>query len=101
MYIWKDALSNGIKFPNIFIGNFDLGYTKELMLESGEVVEQSLQRYAVDNTYIELFINTGIIGFILFILGLKNLLSMKRMNINFEKMKVKKEEIFSLLHTQL
>ena len=100
--IWKDALSNGVKFPNIFIGNFDLGYTKELTLDSGEVVEQSFQRYAVDNTYIELFINTGVIGLILFILGLKNLLSIKRMNINFINNESKKgKNIFIIAYSVL
>ena len=77
LYLWKEALAANSNIKNLIFGNFDLGYVKSLKLDSGESVVQSFQRYAIDNTYIEIFINTGVIGFFLFIIGLKNILSLK------------------------
>jgi disulfide bond formation protein DsbB len=78
LFIWKEALSNGMNVWKLIFGNFDdVDYVKKMELASGDVVVQTMQRYAVDNVYIEVFINSGLIGFFLFLLGLKNILSKK------------------------
>lgn len=77
LYIWQEALASRMNIESLLFGNFELGYIKNLNLESGESVVQSFQRYAIDNSYIEIFINSGVIGFFLFIIGLKNILSLR------------------------
>ena len=95
--IWKNALYNDMSFWKFIFGTTDSGYIKELSLESGEIVVQTMQRFAVDNSYIEIFINTGIIGFILFIMGLHYFLSKNYIRIIFNKKHYKKSFRFFYL----
>ena len=77
LFIWNEAITSRINLQNFVFGNFDLGYVKSMTLDSGEIFVQSHQRYSIDNSYIELFINTGIFGFFLFIFGIRKFLSKK------------------------
>ena len=73
--IWSTAISEDINGLNIFWGTD--GSSKSINLETGlevnqaegepvEKIDKTFTRYAVDNSYIEMFINNGIIGLYFF-----------------------------------
>jgi len=74
LLIWAEVMSGNLNYIQLLLGNYsDSGYIKETISQSGIGVKQTFQRFATDNSYIEIFINTGAIGLILFVLGLKKL----------------------------
>jgi len=77
-------------------------YLNVLNSADGEEVNASFQRYAVDNSYIEIFINTGIIGFSLFCWGLINIfLMIKFINLNLDKNNIELGRILSTSYAVL
>jgi O-antigen ligase len=71
---WESTINNNVDYIQFILGSYvDSGYTQMLYPDSGAPIKQTFQRFANDNTYLEIFINTGAIGLLLFILGLKRL----------------------------
>ena len=72
---WGEALYQSFEGWNVFWGgDGSATYNQSLSTTGAESVDNSFQRYSVDNTYIEVFINSGVIGFSIFMWGLINLL---------------------------
>jgi hypothetical protein len=72
---WASSIGQSMNTFDVIWGSSGLSnYDKVLYTDGEEVVSASFQRYSIDSTYIEIFINSGIFGLGLFFLGLVNLL---------------------------
>jgi hypothetical protein len=71
---WESTMNNDVDYIQFFLGRYvDSGYDQILFSKSGVAIKQTFQRFANDNAYLEIFINTGAFVLLLFILGLKKL----------------------------
>ena len=76
LFIWNLGLENKLDSWGIFFGE---GFSKvpellqhEQAYKDGQVVS-TFQRFNIDNTYIEIFLNYGILGLITFVWGIRNI----------------------------
>ena len=68
---WSLAFQQSIDGLNVLWGGDGASnYDKTLDAADGDSVDITFQRYSIDNTYIEIFINSGFIGISLFLWGL-------------------------------
>lgn len=71
---WESTMNNDVDYIQFILGSYvDSSYDQMIYNDSGIAFKQTFQRFANDNAYLEIFINTGAIGLLLFILGLKRL----------------------------
>jgi hypothetical protein len=68
---WSLAFQQSMDGLNaLWGGDGTSNYDKSLDAADGDSVDVTFQRYSIDNTYIEIFINSGLIGISLFLWGL-------------------------------
>ena len=97
---WSAALENFDSWNILWGNDGSYSYSDALIAADNERVESTFQRYAIDNSYIEMFANTGVIGLSLFIWGLVNIFLLNSyINQNISKDDIELEELF-LSHTQ-
>lgn len=70
---WSAALENFDSWNILWGNDGSYNYADALVAADNERIESTFQRYAIDNSYIEMFANTGVIGLSLFIWGLVNI----------------------------
>ena len=72
---WWSSIAQAMNgFDALWGGSGLSNYDKVLVVDDNEAVNASFQRYSIDSTYIEVFINSGIFGLGLFFWGLVNVL---------------------------
>ncbi len=72
--VWSDGFFRYMNGLNILFGaNFDSSYSKYNVLEGGEHIAQSYQRFSIDNGYLMILIKYGLVSLLFFIWGLINL----------------------------
>jgi len=71
---WVSAFQQDINGFDILWGGSGSSNSEKMWVSSdGQSLDATFRRYAIDNTYIELFVNTGLIGISLFLWGLVNI----------------------------
>ena len=74
---WSLAFQQSMDGLNVLWGGDGTSnYVKSLGTADGDSVDATFQRYSIDNTYIEIFINSGLIGISLFLWGLVSIFRM-------------------------
>lgn len=81
---WLSSITQSMNGYDVLWGRSGLSnYDKVIVAGDNEAVSASFQRYSIDSTYIEVFVNSGIFGLVLFCIGLFNIL----LTGNFKKLR--------------
>lgn len=99
---WSAALENFDSWNILWGNDGSYNYADALIAADDERIESTFQRYAIDNSYIEMFANTGVIGLSLFIWGLVNIFLLNDyINKNISKDDIELRRVVSFAYSTL